>query len=255
MASTPPQIFAPTRRVAVRARMHARQTRADAARYLFEDIAEDVAERLAFLRHQPARALVIGDPAGFIGKAIGAPITHADPVPGAAPLTIDLEHPWPIGAFDLIVLAFALDTANDLPGTLIHARGALAPGGLLLATMLGAGSLPALRRIMLAADGDRPSPRLHPQVDVRAAAQLLQRAGLSDPVADSRTLDVRFRSLDMLLSDLRDHGLGNVLREGGPAASKSALARAHAAFRADADADGRVTEHFELLTLSGWRPR
>lgn len=257
MASPPPRIFDPRRRTAVRQRMLALQLRADAARYLYADVAEDIAERLAFLRHRPASALVIGDAARLLDaplEVLGAAITHADPAPGLAPLELDQEQPWPVGGFDLIVSAFTFDTANDLPGALIHLRHALAPGGLALVTMLGAGSLPALRGIMLAADAERPAPRLHPQVDVRAGAQLLQRAGLADPVADSRSLSVRFGSIRSLVNDLRAQGLGNVLTRAGPALGKAGFARAQAAFAACGDADGRVTERFELLTLSGWRP-
>ncbi len=248
MAAAPPQIFSPTRRQAVRRRMMALQQAPDAPRYLHEDVAEDVVERLGFLRHQPGRALVLGDAARTIEHALrplGAEIA-ADPA-------FALEQPWPVGGFGLIVVAFALDTANDLPGALVHARMALAPGGLLLATMLGAGSLPALRAIMLAADGERPAPRLHPQVDVRAAAQLLQRAGFTDPVADSRSLTVRFSRLPRLVDDLRAQGLSSTLVQAGPSLSRSGLARAQAAFAAMAEADRRVSERFELLTLSGWR--
>ncbi len=245
MASTPPQIFAPTRRAAVRRRMHQRQQLPTAAHFLFDDVAEDLAERLAFLRHTPARTIVIGDAASVIAAALPGQVISRP--------ALDLETPWPEAGFDLIAITFALDTANDLPGALIHARNALAPGGLLLATMLGFGSLPALRAIMLAADADRPAPRIHPQVDVRAAAQLLQRAGLSDPVADGRALDVRYRFLGTLVSDLRDHGLGNVLIQSGAPLGKAAKARADATFTAASDGEGRMTEHFELLTLSGWR--
>lgn len=248
MAAAPPLIFSPARRQAVRRRMLALQQSPDAPRYLHEDVAEDVVERLGFLRHQPRRVLVLGDAGGTLEQALrplGAEIT-ADP-------TFAPEQPWPVGGFDLIVAAFALDTVNDLPGALVHARMALAPGGLLLATMLGAGSLPALRAIMLAADGERPAPRLHPQVDVRAAAQLLQRAGFTDPVADSRSLTVRFSSLPRLVDDLRAQGLSSTLVQAGPPLTRSALTRAQAAFAAMADADGRVSERFELLTLSGWR--
>jgi SAM-dependent methyltransferase len=210
-------------------------------------MAEDVAERLGFLRHQPGRTLVLGDPTGLIAAALaplGAEVTTA---------AFPLETPWPAGDFATIVSALAHDTANDLPGALIHARRALAPGGLLLATMLGHGSLQTLREVMLAADGDRPAPRLHPQVDVRAGAQLLQRAGLADPVADSRSLAVRYGALPRLLEDLRDHGLSSVLAEGGPVLGKAARTRAMEAFAARGDAEGRVVERFELLTLSGWR--
>jgi SAM-dependent methyltransferase len=166
---------------------------------------------------------------------------------------MSLDQPWSAPGFDLIVAALALDTVNDLPGALVHARQALAPGGLLLVTLLGAGSLPALRAIMLAADGDRPSPRLHPQVDVRAGAQLLQRAGLADPVADSRSLVVRFSSFSRLVGDLRAQGLSSALVQAGPPLTRVAYRRALAAFADRAGPDGKVTERFELLTLSGWR--
>jgi hypothetical protein len=135
---------------------------------------------------------------------------------------------------------------------LLHSRKALAPGGLMIASFLGGGSLPVLRAAMLAADGDRPAPRIHPQVDVRAGGQLLQRAGFADPVIDSRPLDVRFRSLDGLVGDLRAMGLGNVLVRSGPPLGKAARARAEAAFAA-AGKDGRTTERFEIVTLSGWK--
>lgn len=226
--------------------MAALQTRPDAPRYLLADVAEDVAERLAFLRHQPGKSLILGDFARLIALPGSTGLTRPDPA-------FSLEKPWPTGEYATIVAAFALDTVNDLPGAFIHLRAALAPGGLALITMLGAGSLPALREVMLAADGDRPAPRIHPQVDVKSGAQLLQRAGFSDPVADSRGLDVRFGSLTALVADLRAQGLSNALERRGPPLGKAALARAHAAFTELGDGAGRVTEHFELLTLSGWR--
>ncbi len=201
-------------------------------------------DRLSFLRHSPQRSLVIGDRAEVLAQTLTAAST-AD--------AFDLEQPWPVEGFDLIALPFMLDTANDLPGALIHARRALAPGGLAFITLLGAGSLPVLREVMLAADGDRPAPRLHPQVDVRAGGQLLQRAGYANPVVDSRSLKVRYGRLESLVADLRAQGLGNVLADRGPSQDRAALNRAREAFAALADSEGRVTETFEILTLSGWR--
>ena len=264
----PPVIFSPLRRLALRRRMRVLQHRPDAARFVIEDIIDDVLDRLAFLRHAPARALVVGDIAGALGTALaaqGAAVTRADPVPGPEELAIDEEHPLPLTGFDLPLTGFdlpltgfdlivsmaTLDTVNDLPGALLHLRRALAPGGLAIVAMPGAGGLPMLRSAMLAADGDRPAPRLHPQVDVRAGGQLLQRAGFADPVVDSRSLKVSYRSLDRLIGDLRAQGLSGCLARGGPPLNKAALARARAAF-ADLGEGGRVTETFEILTLSGW---
>ena len=46
---------------------------------------------------------------------------------------------------DLVVSGLALQLVNDLPGALIQIRHALKPDGLMLATLLGAGSLVELR--------------------------------------------------------------------------------------------------------------
>lgn len=244
MSRVPPAIFSPPRRAMMQMRADRMQSMPDAARFLVEDVADDLADRLSFLRHAPRRSLVIGDRAGVLAQTLSGAST-AEP--------FDLEEPWPVEGHDLITLPFVLDTANDLPGALIHARRALAPGGLAFVTLLGAGSLPVLREVMLAADGDRPAPRLHPQVDVRAGGQLLQRAGYANPVVDSRSLKVRYGRLESLVADLRAQGLGNVLADRGPSLNRAALKRAREAFAALADNEGRVTETFEILTLSGWR--
>lgn len=245
-----PQIFSPHRRIAARRRMLHAQQQADAPRYLLDDMLEDVHERLAFVRHQPARALLIGDTGAVLGDALaaqGIQVVQEEPALG-----FDEQLPFPSGGYDLIVSLSTLDTVNDLPGALIHMRNALAPGGLAIASFCGAGSLPALRAAMLAGDGERPAARVHPMVDVRAGAQLLQRAGFADPVADSRHLDVGFRSLKRAIDDLRAQGVSNVLSDPGPPLGKAAYARAAEAFRA-AGSDGRTVERFEILTLSGWR--
>jgi hypothetical protein len=249
-ATPPPTIFAPARRRAVRRRLRRLQARGDAPSYLLDDMIEDVLERLAFLRVRPARALVIGDWSGSLAESHakqGADVTQADPADG-----FDEERPYPVGGFDLIVSLGTLDTANDLPGALILLRQALAVGGLAIVSIMGAGSLPRLRAAMLAADGDRPAPRLHPMVDVRAGGQLLQRAGFGDPVVDSRGLDASFRSLPRLVADIRAQGLSNVLHHRGPPLTRAQWLRAQAAFAA-AGSDGRTVEHFEILTLSGWK--
>lgn len=252
MATSPPTIFAPNRRKAVRKRMITQQSRADAPRYIVDDMVDDVLDRLAFLRHRPARSLVIGDWTGALAAGLKSPtIDRRDPVLG--PSVLDEEEPISAGpGYDFIASLGTLDTVNDLPGALVHLRRALAEGGLMIACFMAAGSLPALRAIMLEADGDRPSPRIHPQVDVRAGGQLLQRCGFADPVVDSHHLDVRFRSFERLIGDIRAQGLGNCLARAGAPLGKAARARAHEAFAARADADGKVTERFEILTLSGW---
>ncbi|MCJ2181861.1 class I SAM-dependent methyltransferase [Novosphingobium sp. 1949] len=246
----PPRIFSSERRRAARRRLYALQRRPDAARYLIEDMHEDVLERLAFLRFEAARVLIVGDYTGELGRtmrAAGRDVTEIDPAEG-----FDEEQPYPFEGFDLIVSLGTLDTVNDLPGALIHIRRALAEGGMMIASFVASGSLPVLRDVMLAADGERPAPRLHPMVDVRAGGQLLQRTFFADPVIDQRSVKVGFRSLTRLIGDLRAQGLSNVLADPGPRFDKAAFQRASAAF-AHMGEDGRTVETFEILTLSGWK--
>ncbi|WP_313958476.1 methyltransferase domain-containing protein [Novosphingobium sp. 9] len=247
-----PRIFSPTRRLALRNRALRLQQAPDAPRFLIEDMIEDVLDRLAFLRLEPKRALVIGDFTGDLARQLrarGAEVIEAEPSQG-----FDEEQPYPFEGFDLIASLGTLDTLNDLPGALVHMRRALAPGGLMMASFLSAGSVPVLREAMLAADGERPAARLHPTVDVRSGGQLLQRTLYADPVIDHRAVHVSYRSLPRLVQDLRALGATSVLADRGPVLGKAAYARAAEVFAA-AGEDGRTTEIFEILTLSGWKPK
>jgi len=131
---------------------------------------------------------------------------------------------------------------------------ALRPDGLLLLSFVGAGSLPVLRGALLAADGDRPAQRLHPQVDVRALGDLMARAGFAMPVADGQMLDVRYGSLFTLIADLRGMGAAQCLASAPPPLTRAGLARAADYFAQAAETDGRVTERFAILHGSGWHP-
>jgi SAM-dependent methyltransferase len=243
-----PTIFSSQRRALRLSRAFARRTQQGSARFIVNDAIEDTLERLAFLRHETTRALIVGDWTGDLSAVLrlsGAEV--------AVPHAIDLEAPYPSDGFGLIVVIGLLDAVNDLPGALIHLRHALAPGGLVIAHFVGGQSLPALRAAMLAAEPDRPAARIHPLVDPRAAPGLLQRAGWKDPVVDTHTLTVRYSTLDRLIADLRDQGLGNALARPAAPLGKAALERARVAFAAKADADGKTPETFEIVTLTGRR--
>lgn len=222
-----------------------------APRYLIDDMIEDVFDRLAFLRHQPARVLILGDWTGEIARTFKAQwpcvteILEAHPEEG-----LEEELPLPLGEFDFIASIGTLDTLNDMPGALIHLRKALAPGGLMIASFMAAGSLPRLRAAMQQADGERPAARMHPLVDVRGGGQLLQRCGFADPVVDARGLEARFSSFGTLLGDLRAQGLTSSLASSTPPLTRTMRANAETAFM---QGEERASERFEILTLSGWR--
>ena len=247
---SPPRIFSRPRRRAGLRRALVRQSQRDAARYIMQDMVEDVLDRLEFMRFEPGRVLVVGDWTGTLALSLRGRGSHVDE---ANVRTIDEELPIAGGPYDLIVSLASLDRVNDLPGALLHIRGALAEGGIVIASIIGAGSLANLRRAMIAAEPERPAARMHPLVDNSAASALMQRALFKRQVVDSHSLEVSFASLDKLVSDLRDQGLGSSLARPAPPLGKAALERARAAFLEAANQQGRVLETFEVLTLTGWK--
>lgn len=249
-SNAPPRIFCKLRRAAKWARLVARRSQPDAAHYLLQDAIDDVVERLDFMRFEPQRALIVGDWSGHLTGVLKARGVKVD---GYCIGELDEELPFPNGGYDLVVHLLGLATVNDLPGALIHSRNALDDDGIMIASFPGAGSLPQLRNVMMAADDDKPAARVHPMIDHRASADLLQRAGFKRQVVDSHTLQVRFRSLQRLVSDLRDHGLTNALMNSAPHICRDGLRRAEDAFAELADQDGKVSESFEMLTLTGWK--
>jgi hypothetical protein len=245
----PPTIFSARRLDARAARARALARRRKGADWLVEALIEDALERIAFMNLEPGRALVLGNGAGELGRQLerkGWRVTVAEPG------SLDLEAPYPWGGFALIVSFAVLDTVNDLPGALIHQRLALGAGGIVLASVVGAGSLPRLRGALISADGARPAARLHPGVDPQSGAALLQRAGFARQVADGWTLRLRYGAMDDLIADLRAQGLTSVLADGAPPVTKAGLAAARAAFLDGADRHGRVVETLEIVTLTGW---
>jgi SAM-dependent methyltransferase len=162
--------------------------------------------------------------------------------------------PFAPASFDLVISAGTLDSVNDLPGALIQIRRILKPDGLFLGHMFGAGTLATLKSMFLESDADQVRPHVHPQIDLRSAADLIVRAGFALPVADQDVTEVRYSDWRGIVSDVRDAGIGNALA--GPRAylGKNFINRLDRIFAERADAHGKVPEYFTHLFLSGWAP-
>lgn len=220
-------------------------------------------ERLGDVTRSFQQALVIGCPdtgARDALLALGMQVTCIDPGARNATLNGGIHAsedalPLPENSVDLALACGTLDTVNDLPGALVLIRRILRPDGLFLGACTGADSLPRLKQALLAAEGDSPRPHIHPQIDVRAAGDLLARAGFAMPVADSEALKVRYSSMLALMHDLRGMGAGNVMaRDKRGPLTRSVITHAAAHFSENADPDGKTAETFSLLYMSGWKP-
>ncbi|NJM50568.1 MAG: methyltransferase domain-containing protein [Sphingomonadales bacterium] len=224
-------------------------------------MADELKERLAMVSREFNDILCIG-PIGSLADIIiaerqanvtVAKLSNANSC--ADELVIEEDRlPFAQQSFDLILSAGTLDSVNDLPGALIQLRHALRPDGLLLASLFGAGSLRALKTAMMQADGQIVRAHVHPQIDLRSAADLMSRAGFALPVADQDRLGVRYTNWRRLVKDIRETGAGNALAGTRGYLGRDYLDRLDAAWAGLADKDGKVTENFAFLQLSGWAP-
>jgi len=254
-----PDIFDRTLRARRRDRMIAGFADHD---FLYRAMLDELLDRLTDVQRDLPEALVIGCPDGSARaalEAMGKRVACLDPGFLAARAAGGVQGdedalPFADDSFDLVIACGTLDSVNDLPGALILMRRVLRPDGLMLAAFAGAGSLPRLKAALMAGEGDRPGQHVHPQVDVRAAGDLLGRAGFAMPVADGMTLNIRYGDMLRLMRDLRGMGAGNVLASRPPLLTRETVMRAAAHFAEAADDDGRTAEQMTIVFLSGWKP-
>lgn len=254
---------------------HRRDRSADAGSdgdFLLRHTADDIAERLGFVRRTFPVVLDLGAGTGILGRRLKSAEIGAELVISSdlsprqvaladAPRIVADEEllPFRDASLDLVVSGLALQLVNDLPGTLVQIRRALKPDGLMLAAMLGGTSLVELREALVVAETETTggaSPRVAPFADVRELGALLQRAGFALPVADSAILEVGYASALHLMRDLRSMGWTSILLDRRRAPMRrSTLARAVEAYRErHGRPDGRITATFEIVTLTGWAP-
>ncbi len=219
---------------------------------------EGIEDRLALVNRGFEDILDLGCADASFGPPPGSRVARMDAghrfATAAQGIQADEDRlPFADRSFDLVISAGNLDQIDDLPGALALIRRVLRPDGLFLAAFVGGGSLPVLRDAFRSAERERPVARLHPQIDVRSAGDLLMRAGFALPVADLETLEVGYRDIFRLLSDLRGMAAGNLLIDRSPL-TRVSLANAAHAFAQQADADGRIAERFNLVFMTGWAP-
>ena len=258
MSQPPAPLFSPARHRAQRDRLARLPAGAD---FLAPIIAETLTDRLSMVTRSFARSLLIGAHDAALAdhlRATGTELTILEAGPRLAAATGAIEGEadaidLPFASFDLIIWPGGLDSVNDVPGALVRLRALLAPDGLLLGAFVGDGSLAKLRRAVMA-DGVRAIARLHPQIDLAATGNLLQRTGFTLPVVDVDDLVVRYGDWFALVRDLRAAGLSSRLSPAPPPLTREEVARIALAFADQADADGRIAENFRLVHFSGWAP-
>jgi SAM-dependent methyltransferase len=269
--------MAPTDPLLVFDRSLLRKRRERAARalgradFLKREIAGRLVERLDDIKRRFPLALDLGTNGDEVAQALAErgsverlvrldlALGFAQRSKGPAVVADEERLPFAPASFDLVLSAMALHWVNDLPGALVQINRILKPDGLLLAALLGGGTLWQLRQALAAAESEVEgglSPRVSPFADLRDAAGLMQRAGFALPVADSETIDVEYDNALSLMRDLGAMGESNlaVERRGGFTRRATLLRAAEIYGERFAARSGRVLASFEVLYLHGWRP-
>ncbi|MEP5486076.1 MAG: methyltransferase domain-containing protein, partial [Parasphingorhabdus sp.] len=223
---------------------------------------EEILERLDAVKRTFKRVLIIGLSAEALGRELqkrGMTVVFADSSEQLASalggvICDDDRLPFADHSFDLIINMGSLDTINDLPGALALCRRIMVPDGLLLAAFVCAESFTSLKSVIMEAEGDRVAAHIHPQIDVRTAGDLLARAGLTLPVADSDILSLRYSSLERLISDIRNMGGSNILTGRAPSISRKTSNIIQSLFDARSKPTGKFEESVTLLYLCAWAP-
>ena len=268
-AASPPEIFD---HALVRRRLDRAWARGvEGGDFLLVRSAEELVDRLSLVKRRFGDAADLGTPGPHAAAALTAS-GQTDHVVRIAPTAQslgagafegrvgDMENlGLPEGAFDLAVSLLALQTVNDLPGTLVQIRRALKPDGLLMAALIGGDSLTELRQSFTIAESEilgGASPRVAPFVDVRALGALAQRAGFALPVVDLDRVRVRYSDIFSLIRDLRAFGATNALKARSlTPLRRDVLFRAAAVYAERfADPDGRLAATFDIVWLNAWAP-
>ncbi len=239
--------------------------------FLFDEVADRIGDRLLDVTRTFPLALDLGCHAGNLGRILGGRggierLVQCDLSPAMARLAGGLRVaadeealPFAPATFDLVLSNLSMHWVNDLPGALVQINQVLKPDGLLIATMLGGGTLRELRQCFIeaeVAEEGGAGPRVSPFADVRDAGALLQRAGFALPVVDIDSITITYGDPIRLLADLRGMGETNAaLARRRSATRRATMFKALALYRERyAGADGRVPATFQVLTLTAWRP-
>lgn len=217
--------------------------------FLYREIAADLKERLSEINKSFSKPAIVGGLTNPFEDVLRQPVTSKDTE------TLSLEKE----AHDLVVHAMALHWSDDPVGQIVQSRLALEPDGVFVGIMFGGQTLNELRTVLSEAEArvsNGISPRVLPMGDLRDLGGLLQRAGLALPVADSRTITVRYKSLADLVRDLRGMGETNALSQRQRTTPRKRLfEKAEEIYRQHfSDEDGLLLATFEVVFLTGWAP-
>jgi malonyl-CoA O-methyltransferase len=265
----PRELFMIDRRAAARAFDRASASY-DAAAALQERVRDELVARLDELRVSPASVLDLGAGTGHGSRALKrrfprSLVVAADIAPGMlerakqqsrwlrrfARVRAD-AYALPFGdaSFDLVFSSLMLQWCDDLDAVFAEIARVLKPGGLLLFSTFGPGTLAELREAWLeSGDG---SNHVNHFFDPHALGSALMHAGLGEPVLDVDRIVVGYPDAMALMRELKAIGAQNVTN--GRARGLTGRTRLAAMTQAyeRLRRDGKLPATWEVIHATAW---
>jgi malonyl-CoA O-methyltransferase len=150
---------------------------------------------------------------------------------------------------ELLFSNLALQWCPDPASLFAEFRRVLTPGGMLLFSSFGPGSLRELRAAWVAADGIAQTMEF---VDILQVGDALMAAGFQEPVMDAERITVSYPDIDSLLRELKATGTSGFLQgQSSLAEAKGDLEKAYEPFRKE----GRYPVTYEIIYGTAFGPQ
>lgn len=233
--------------------------------WLHAEAARRMAERLPYIRKQPALLVDASGPLGASTALLQAAYPQARHLAlkrGGEPEAPVAHRPWwtfgrkagravdrmtadelPAAQADLLWSNMALHGQADPELVFAQWQQVLAVDGFLMFSTLGPGSLPELRDIFRQHGWGEP---MLPFVDMHDLGDMLVQAGFADPVMDQEQVTLTWPDTGALLAELRGLGANVSPRRFAGLRTPRWRDRLHAALR-ERDPAGRPSLSFELV--------
>ncbi|HEY6123453.1 MAG TPA: malonyl-ACP O-methyltransferase BioC [Steroidobacteraceae bacterium] len=265
----PTQVFSLDRRAVLQAFDRASGSY-DAAAALQERVRNDLLGRLTELKVEPRTVLDLGAGTGHSSRALKrryprALVVAADIAPGMLARARAQSRwlrrfervradayslPFRDASFDLIYSSLMLQWCDDLDAAFGEIARVLKPGGLLLFSTFGPGTLAELREAWGASDAT--GNHVNHFFDPQALGSALMHAGLAEPVLDVDRIVMRYANVLTLMRELKAIGAHNVTqgRPRGLTGRKrlAAMTQAYEVLRHD----GELPATYEVINAICW---
>ncbi|MBI2316637.1 MAG: malonyl-ACP O-methyltransferase BioC [Betaproteobacteria bacterium] len=251
------------------------------ASVLAREVERRMAERLDYVKHEPARILDAGCGLGdglrllrgrypkatLIGVdsafAVVAQAISRQTIAGRAlsqllareshHLCADMARlPLADASVGMVWSNLALAWAGEPLATLREFQRVLEAGGLLMFSSYGPDTLKELKQAFAEADS---RPHVHRFIDMHDLGDMLLAAGFAEPVMDMEVITLTYPGVDALLRDLRLSGQTNVARERSRGLMGRRTWHAMIAGYERTRREGRLPASFEIVYGHAWKPR